>query len=153
MPFDGHLLPHINASLNAVATLLLVAGYVLIKLRRETAHKWTMLACFGVSVAFLACYLYYHLVVRGGESTKFPAYPPPAIRYGYYAILLSHIVLAATVPFLAIATIWSGLRAEHRPEARARHRKWAWWTFPIWLYVSITGVVVYLMVYRLYPPA
>jgi putative membrane protein len=152
MPFDGHLLPHVNASLNAVATVLLLAGYVLIKFRREAAHKWTMLACFAVSVAFLGCYLYYHIVVRGGESTKFPTYPPPAIRYFYFTILLTHIVLAAAVPFLALATIWTGLRAEHRPEYRARHRRWAWWTFPIWLYVSITGVVVYLMVYQLYPP-
>jgi uncharacterized membrane protein YozB (DUF420 family) len=91
-------------------------------------------------------------VVRGGESTKFPAYPPDAVRYGYYAILLSHIVLAATVPVLALVTIWNGLKAEHDPKLRARHRRWAWWTFPIWLYVSITGVVVYWMIYQLYPP-
>lgn len=152
MLLDGHLLPHVNASLNALATVLLVAGYVLIKRRRETAHKWIMLACFGVSVAFLASYLTYHIGVRGGESTKFPTYPPPAVRYGYYAILLTHVVLAAAVPFLAAVTIWSGLRSEHDPLARPRHRRLAWWTFPIWLYVSITGVVVYLMVYRLFPP-
>ncbi len=152
MSLDGHLLPHVNASLNALATVLLVVGYGLINQRRETAHKWTMLACFGVSVAFLVCYLYYHIVVRGGESTKFPTYPPNAIRYTYYFILLSHILLAAAVPFLAIVTIWSGLRCEHRKELRPRHRRLAWWTFPIWLYVSITGVLVYLMIYQLYPP-
>ncbi len=152
MSEGGYLLPHVNASLNALATVLLILGYVLIKQRREAGHKWTMLACFAVSVTFLACYLYYHMVVRGGESTKFPTYPPNAVRYTYYFILLSHIVLAAAVPFLALATIWTGLRCEHHTELRPRHRRLARWTFPIWLYVSITGVAVYLMVYQLYPP-
>jgi putative membrane protein len=152
MPLDGHSLPHVNASLNALATVLLIAGYWLIKRRRERAHKWTMLACFGVSVAFLTSYLIYHIGVRGGESTKFPSYPPAAIRYSYYFILITHIVLAATVPFLALVTIWTGLVCEHETNLRPRHRRWAWWTFPIWLYVSVTGVIVYLMIYQLYPP-
>jgi uncharacterized membrane protein YozB (DUF420 family) len=152
MNFDGHVLPHVNASLNALATLLLITGFVLIQQGREQAHKWTMIACFGVSIAFLACYLTYHIGVRAGESTRFPTYPPVAIRYTYYVILVSHIVLAASVPFLAIVTIWTGLRCEHRVEGRTRHRRLAWWTFPIWLYVSITGVIVYLFIYWLYPP-
>jgi uncharacterized membrane protein YozB (DUF420 family) len=139
-------LPHVNASLNALATVLLVVGYVLIKRRQEVAHKWTMLGCFGVSVVFLACYLTYHFNIPGG-SKRFPSYPPDAVRYGYYALLLSHVVLAAAVPFLAVITIWLGLA-----DRRRAHRKLAWWTFPIWLYVSITGVVVYLMLYQLYPP-
>jgi putative membrane protein len=138
-------LPHVNATLNALATVLLVAGYLLIKARQEVAHKWTMLACFGVSVLFLACYLTYHLNLEGG-SRRFPSYPPLAVRYAYYGILLSHIVLAATVPFLAVATIWLGLANRRRA-----HVKVAWWTFPIWLYVSVTGVVVYLLLYQLYP--
>jgi uncharacterized membrane protein YozB (DUF420 family) len=138
-------LPHINASLNALATVLLLAGYVLIKRRQEAAHKWTMLGCFAVSVVFLACYLTYHYHV---PSKKFPSYPALAIRYSYYVILGTHIVLAALVPFLAIATIYTGL-ADKRPI----HRRLAWWTFPIWLYVSVTGVIVYLMLYQLYPPA
>ncbi len=141
------LLPHINASLNALATLLLVVGYVLIKRRQETAHKLTMLACFAVSTVFLACYLTYHYQLEG-VSKRFPSYPLPAVRYMYYAVLLSHIVLAATVPFLAIATIWLGLA-----DKRQAHRRLARWTFPIWLYVSITGVIVYLMLYQIYPPA
>jgi uncharacterized membrane protein YozB (DUF420 family) len=141
------LLPHVNATLNALATVLLVAGYVQIKQRRETAHKWTMLACFGVSVIFLACYLTYHFNIEGG-SKKFPSYPPPLVRYSYYAILLTHVVLAATVPFLAVATIWLGLA-----DRRRWHVRLAWWTFPIWLYVSVTGVIVYLLLYQLYPPA
>lgn len=141
------ILPHVNAALNSLATVLLVTGYVQIKRRHEAAHKWTMLACFAVSVVFLACYLTYHFNIPGG-SKNFPTYPPDGVRYAYYGILLTHVVLAAAVPFLAIATIWLGL-ADHR----RWHRKLAWWTFPIWLYVSITGVIVYLLLYQLYPPA
>ena len=140
------LLPHVNASLNALATALLVLGYVQIRRRQEIAHKWTMLACFAVSVVFLGSYLTYHFNLEGG-SKRFPTYPPPAVRYSYYAILLTHVVLAAAVPFLALGTIWLGLA-----DRRAAHRRLAWWTFPIWLYVSITGVIVYLMLYQLYPP-
>ena len=140
-----HILPHVNASLNAVATVLLVTGFVLIKQRRETAHKWTMLGCFAVSVLFLVCYLFYHFVVKEGVSTKFPE-EYGNVRYVYLAILIPHIILAATVPFLAVATIYVGLR-----DRRAAHRRLAKITFPIWLYVSITGVVVYVMLYHLYP--
>jgi len=140
-------LPHINAALNATATVLLLTGFVLIKQRREAAHKWTMLACFGVSALFLACYLTYHLNIPGG-SKRFPNYPPQVVRYAYYGILLTHVVLAAAVPFLAVATIWLGLA-----DRRRLHKKLAWWTFPIWLYVSITGVVVYLLLYQFFPPA
>ena len=140
------LLPHVNASLNGLATVLLILGYVQIKRRHELAHKWTMLACFGVSIVFLACYVTYHLNIAGG-SKRFPSYPPTAIRYTYYGILLTHVILAATVPFLAVATIWLGLT-----NRRQTHKRLAWWTFPIWLYVSITGVIVYLLLYQLYPP-
>lgn len=140
------ILPHMNAALNALATLLLMIGYVQIKRRQEAAHKWTMLACFGVSVVFLACYLTYHFNIPGG-SKRFPSYPPDLVRYGYYALLVSHVLLAAAVPFLAVITIWLGLA-----DRRVAHRKIAWWTFPIWLYVSITGVLVYLLLYQLYPP-
>ena len=146
MPQLIQSLPHVNAALNALATLLLVVGYVLIKRRQETAHKWTMLACFGVSVVFLACYLTYHFNIPGG-SKRFPSYPPDVVRYAYYGLLLSHVLLAATVPFLAIATIWLGLA-----DRRRAHSKLAWWTFPIWLYVSITGVIVYLLLYQIYRP-
>jgi putative membrane protein len=138
-------LPHINASLNALATVLLILGYALIKRRQEAAHKWTMLACFAVSVVFLGCYLTYHYQLEG-VSKKFPSYPQPAVRYTYYTILLTHVVLAALVPFLAIATIYLGLT-----DKRISHRRLAKWTFPIWLYVSVTGVIVYLMLYQLYP--
>jgi uncharacterized membrane protein YozB (DUF420 family) len=144
------LLPHVNASLNALATVLLLLGYAQIKRGRELAHTRTMLACFGVSVLFLACYLTYHWGLHhyhGSAGRRFPEYPPPQVRYAYLSILLTHVVLAAAVPFLAVATIWLGLR-----DHRAWHRRLARWTFPIWLYVSVTGVIVYLMLYQLYPP-
>ena len=140
-----HILPHVNASLNALATCLLVVGYVLIKRGREQAHKRTMLCCFGVSVLFLICYLVYH---GFAGSRKFPSDVATAARYTYYAILLTHVVLAAAVPFLSVITIYLGLR-----DRRASHRRLARWTFPIWLYVSVTGVVVYLMLYWIYAPA
>ncbi|MGV3607756.1 MAG: DUF420 domain-containing protein [Planctomycetaceae bacterium] len=140
------LLPHINASLNGLATILLIVGWVLIKQRKETAHKQVMLACFGVSALFLACYLVYHFNIEGG-SKRFPDYPPPGIRYLYLSILLTHVLLAIAVPFLAITTIYWGLTNQ-----RAKHRWLARWTFPIWLYVSVTGVIVYVMLYQLFPP-
>jgi uncharacterized membrane protein YozB (DUF420 family) len=140
-----HPLVTVNAALNATATVLLVAGYILIKRKRETSHRNVMLAAFGVSVAFLACYLVYHIGVMEGKSTPFTETGP--VRYAYYSILISHIILAATVPFLAAANIYLGLI-----DSRQRHRRLARWTFPIWLYVSITGVVIYVMLYHLYPP-
>ena len=138
------VLPHVNASLNALAAILLVTGYVLIKgkQRNEEAHKKVMLSCFGVSVLFLICYVIYH--AQHG-SQKFPTDVHAGIRYTYLAILASHIILAALVPFLAVWTIWLGLK-----DRRELHVKVARWTFPIWLYVSITGVIVYVMLYHLF---
>jgi putative membrane protein len=138
-----HYLPTANATLNATATVLLVWGYVLIKLRRETAHKRVMLTAFAVSIAFLICYLIYHKMVG---HVVFQG--PPNARAFYYVILCSHIPLAFTVPVLACITIYLGYR-----DRRARHKRWAKWTFPIWLYVSITGVMIYVMLYHLYPAA
>ena len=138
-------LPHINASLNALATLLLVAGYIQIRRRHESAHRGLMLASFAVSIVFLGCYLVYH--ANTSAVKRFPDYPPDFVRYTYFLILISHIVLAAAVPFLALATIYFALR-----DQRSRHIRVARWTFPIWLYVSITGVLVYLMLYQWFPP-
>jgi uncharacterized membrane protein YozB (DUF420 family) len=154
------ILPHINATLNALATVLLLAGYVLIKQRREAAHKWTMIACFGVSCVFLACYVTAHELKRrltGMPHTEFSTeLYGAAAAYTYKSILLSHIVLAITVPFLAITTIYAGLKAGDLKSGDAAwrqfHRKIAWVAFPVWLYVSVTGVVVYAMLYHLYPP-
>ncbi len=134
-------LPTVNATLNAVAAVLLVTGWAFIKAGRERAHKITMLLAFAVSIAFLTCYLIYHYHKL---SVKFEG--PPSVRPVYYTILISHVTLAATVPVLASITIYLGLR-----DRRARHRQFARWTFPIWLYVSITGVVIYAMLYHVYP--
>jgi uncharacterized membrane protein YozB (DUF420 family) len=142
-------LPHINAALNALAALLLVIGFVLIKQGRVIAHRNVMLAAFATSVVFLACYLTHHIALQietGQASKRFPTHYGDAIRYTYLGILLTHVVLAAIVPFLAVWTIYLGLT-----DQRQRHNRWAWWTFPIWLYVSVTGVIVYLMLYQLYP--
>jgi uncharacterized membrane protein YozB (DUF420 family) len=135
-------LPAVNATLNGLAAVLLVVGWLLIKSGRERAHKNTMLAAFAVSVVFLACYLVYHYHVG---SVKFVG--PPGVRAAYLTMLFTHVVLAAAVPFLAIITIYLGLK-----DRRARHRQFARWTFPIWLYVSVTGVVIYVLLYHLYPP-
>jgi putative membrane protein len=137
----AHPLAHVDALLNSLAFLLLFLGFVLIKQGRENAHKWVMLAAFGVSAIFLVCYLTHHYLVG---SVKYPSDAP--YRNLYLSILLTHIVLAATVPFLAGATIYYGLK-----DLRHRHRQLAKVTFPIWLYVSITGVVVYGMLYHLVP--
>lgn len=147
MPSWIHWLPTVNATLNALATLLLVAGYRLIKAKHETAHARVMLSAFGVSIVFLACYLTYHalLLDRTGQGHVTFQGPPPVAAV-YLVILLTHVSLAAIVPVLAGVTIYLGYR-----DRRARHRRWAKWTFPIWLYVSVTGVVIYLMLYHLYP--
>ena len=142
------ILPAADATLNAIAAVLLVVGYVLIKQGRELAHKRVMLAAFAVSAVFLACYLTYHIGGRMAGRSEVPFSGPPPVNYVYYAILISHVLLAFTVPVLSIATIWLGLK-----DRREAHRRLAWWTFPIWLYVSVTGVVIYVMLYHLYAPS
>ena len=132
-------LPALNAILNATAAILLVWGYTLIRRRRIEMHRRVMLTAFAVSVAFLISYLTYHFQVGSVRFQK-----TGTIRTVYLTILLTHTVLAAAVPFLAILTLrraWIGSYAKHKAIAR--------WTLPIWLYVSITGVVVYWMLYRL----
>jgi uncharacterized membrane protein YozB (DUF420 family) len=142
------ILPAADATLNAIAAVLLIIGYVLIKRGRELAHKRVMLAAFAVSVVFLACYLTYHIGGRlvGREEVRFTG--PPEIRRIYLGILISHVLLAFTVPVLSIGTIWLGLK-----DRRAAHRRLAWWTFPIWLYVSVTGVIIYVLLYHVYAPS
>ncbi|MGD9723686.1 MAG: DUF420 domain-containing protein [Pirellulales bacterium] len=142
-------LPAVNATLNALATVLLVTGWVLIKRGNIQAHKRTMLTAFGVSCAFLACYLTYHYALQARYGVAGVAFQgPPHVRTAYLTLLASHVILAATVPFLAAGTIYLGLRDERR-----RHRRLARWTLPIWLYVSVTGVIVYLLLYHIYPSA
>jgi uncharacterized membrane protein YozB (DUF420 family) len=132
-------LPAVNALLNLTAACLLVCGYVLIRRRRIQAHKRVMLAAFSVSVLFLISYLVYHYQVG---SVRFQR--TGTIRTIYLGILFTHTVLAAVVPVLAVVTLFRALQ-----ERFDRHRRLARWTLPIWLYVSVTGVTVYLMLYRL----
>ncbi len=138
----GEDLPAVNAALNATSAVLLVAGYVAIRRRSIRLHKTCMLTALAVSAVFLGCYLYYHFVVKNGRPTPFTG--TGWIRYSYFTILLTHTILAVTVAPLAITTAYLGLR-----NRLLRHVKLARWTLPIWLYVSITGVVVYWMLYRM----
>jgi protein SCO1/2/putative membrane protein len=137
-------LPAINAGLNSLAIILLTAGYLQIKQGNREKHKKLMLTAFATSVLFLVCYLVYHFALNhytGSSSKKFPG--TGTIRTVYLGILLTHVVLAATVPVLAIITIVKGLR-----EQWDSHKWFAKITFPIWLYVSVTGVIIYFMVYH-----
>lgn len=132
-------LPAVNAALNSLSATLLVAGYLFIKSKNITAHKACMLAAFTSSSLFLISYLVYHYQVG-----SVPFKGQGAIRTLYFSILLTHTILAATVVPLALITLTRALKQRF-----AAHRRIARWTFPIWLYVSVTGVVVYWMLYGL----
>lgn len=132
-------LPTLNAVLNSLAGLLLLLGFVFIKQKKVAQHRACMLAAFGVSAAFLVSYLVHHAQV-GSVPFKGPA----ALRPVYFAILIPHVILAASVVPLALTTIYRGLKGnveKHKPLARV--------TLPIWLFVSVSGVVVYLMLYQM----
>lgn len=132
-------LPHVNAALNAIAAVLLTTGYFLIRTGRIEAHKRCMISAFVVSALFLISYVTYH--AQAG-SRPFPG--TGAVRAIYFSILIPHVVLAAAVLPLAIVTIRRGWKRDDE-----RHRRIARWTLPIWLFVSVTGVIVYVMLYRL----
>ena len=136
---DWTLLPAVNASLNTLATLLLIAGYLLIRQGRKEAHRIVMLCALACSVLFLISYLIYHAEVG---SVRFQG--QGAVRTIYFTILITHTVLAAAVPFLAGRTLFLAFR-----ERFAEHRRLAKVTLPIWLYVSVTGVVIYIMLYQM----
>jgi uncharacterized membrane protein YozB (DUF420 family) len=140
MDFSVSSLPLVNATLNSVATILLVAGYVCIRRGAIRAHRALMLAAFGTSVLFLISYLIYH---AHAGSRPFPG--RGAIRTVYFTILISHILLAAVIPPLAGVTLWRAYRGRFD-----RHVRIARWTLPLWLYVSVTGIVVYWMLYQMY---
>jgi putative membrane protein len=131
-------LPAVDATLNATAAVLLVTGYTLIRLGRRDTHKKVMLAAFAMSILFLVSYLVYH---SQAGSKRFPG--QGTVRAVYFTILTTHTVLAAAVPVLAVVTLRRAWRGDF-----ARHRRLARWTLPIWLYVSVTGVVVYWMLYQ-----
>jgi uncharacterized membrane protein YozB (DUF420 family) len=136
-----HPLATTNAVLNAIATALIVAGWIFIRRGRWRAHRVAMMAAFAVSTVFLVCYLSYHYLVGhvpfAGQGTA---------RTVYFTILVSHILLAVLVPFLAIAMFLLAFRGKW-----AAHRALGKITMPIWLYVSVTGVVIYLLLYHVYP--
>ena len=133
-----HDLPAVNAALNAVSGVLLVVAYVLILNRRIDAHRRVMLAAFTTSSLFLICYVIYHAQVGSVRFTR-----QGVVRPLYFAILITHVTLAAAVPPLAIVTLSRGLKARFD-----RHKAIARWTLPIWLYVSVTGVLVYVLLYQ-----
>lgn len=137
--FEISALPTLNATLNTISGILLVIGYVQIRQQKISAHKKCMLAAFGVSVLFLVSYVIYHAYAGSKPFTK-----QGWIRPVYFTILISHIILAFFIVPLAVRTLYLAWR--ERFEA---HRRIAKITFPIWLYVSVTGVIIYLMLYQL----
>jgi uncharacterized membrane protein YozB (DUF420 family) len=133
-------LPALNASLNALASVFLVVGYLLIRRGRRDAHRRSMLMALTTSALFLVSYVVYH-----ANAGSVPFRGTGVIRIVYFAILIPHVILAATILPLALVTAARGLRGDY-----GRHVRIARWTLPLWLFVSVTGVIVYLMLYRLY---
>jgi uncharacterized membrane protein YozB (DUF420 family) len=137
-----HDLPAVNASLNGLSAVFLVVGFVFIKRGNRIAHRNCMIAAFVTSVVFLACYLTYHATVRTVTHFVNPAWFRPV----YLTILLTHTILAVVIVPLILLTLWRA-----KTERFELHKKIARWTWPLWLYVSVTGVVVYLLLYQIFP--
>jgi len=131
-------LPAVNATLNAISGILLLIAYAHIRARRIQQHRRFMIAAFTTSSLFLVCYLVYHAQVGSVPFTR-----QGLVRPLYFTILITHVTLAATVVPLALVTLSRGLKARY-PE----HRRIARWTFPVWMYVSVTGVLVYVLLYQ-----
>ena len=131
-------LPAVNATLNAISGILLLVAYAHIRARRIQQHRRFMIAAFATSSLFLVCYLVYHAQVGSVPFTR-----QGLVRPLYFTILITHVTLAATVVPLALVTLSRGLKARY-PE----HRRIARWTFPVWMYVSVTGVLVYVLLYQ-----
>jgi uncharacterized membrane protein YozB (DUF420 family) len=134
-------LPAVNASLNGTSAVLLIAGFIAIRGRRTNLHRALMLSALGVAILFLTSYLYYH--AQAG-TTYFTG--QGWIRPVYFTILISHTILAALIVPMVTATLYFALRGKF-----SKHRRIARITFPVWLYVSVTGILVYLILYRFYP--
>jgi uncharacterized membrane protein YozB (DUF420 family) len=137
-------LPAVNAGLNTVATVLLITGYALVRRGRIAGHRKCMLSAFGVSIAFLACYVVYHAALHaytGEPGRRFTGTGP--VRSVYFSILISHVALAAAVPVLALASIYRAWKQNW-----TSHKRIARVTWPIWVYVSVTGVIIYVMLYH-----
>jgi putative membrane protein len=138
IPVTIHDLPAVNASLNALSGILLLVGYTFLRARRIEQHRRFMIAAFVTSSLFLVSYVIYHAQVGSVRFTR-----QGFVRPIYFTILITHVTLAAFVLPLAVLTLSRGLKARY-----ARHRAIARWTFPIWLYVSATGVLVYVLLYQ-----
>ena len=140
-------LPAVNACLNTASATLLTIGYLFIKRRNQTAHRNCMIAALITSTAFLACYVYYHYQmkqVHGAAHTRFV--DPAWFRPIYLLILFTHLVGAIAIVPMVILTVVRALR-----ERFDQHRRIARWTWPLWMYVSVTGVVIYLLLYHIFP--
>ena len=133
-----HDLPAVNATLNGLSGILLIVGYAAIRAGRINWHRRCMIAAFVTSAIFLVCYVIYHAQVGSVRFTR-----QGFVRPLYFSILITHVTLAATVVPLAVMTLRRGLRAQY-----PRHRAIARWTLPVWLYVSVTGVLVYVLLYQ-----
>ena len=136
-------IPGINACLNALATVLMTAGFIFIKSGNKLAHRKMMISAVCVSAIFVVGYVSHKILVRGVHS---PFGGEGTIRTVYYTMLISHIILAVVIAFLVPRTFWFAIKGDFD-----RHKKWAKWTFPIWYYVSVTGVLIYLAVYKWWP--
>jgi putative membrane protein len=141
MPEYISFLPHLNAILNSTSAILLIAGYRFIRKGRINAHRNCQLAAFTTSTLFLISYLTYHYY---HGATRFPG--QGIVRPIYFAILITHTTLAVVIVPMILLTLYRAVRLDF-----IRHKRIARWTLPLWLYVSITGVIVYLMLYHLYP--
>lgn len=146
MPSDDSIFPAINATLNGTSALLLVVAHRMIKAGRVATHRFLMLTAVATSTLFLICYLYYHGVVLHWHPFRFQGHGWS--KAVYLTILTSHTILAAVIVPLVFVTLTRALR-----ERFDRHRVIARWTYPIWLYVSVTGVVIYVMLYHLFRAA
>jgi len=140
-----HDIPSLNAALNAVATALITVGFILVKTGRKEAHRKVMLCAAAVSAVFLVGYVT-HKILIGGVHTPFAG--TGAIRTIYYTMLVSHIILAMSIAWLVPRTFLFAIRGNFE-----RHKAWACWTFPIWYYVSVTGVLIYFSVNHWWPAA
>lgn len=138
---DVHNLPLLNAILNSTSAILLIAGFISIRTQKVKLHRAMMLSALACSVLFLTSYLVYHAQVG---SVKFTGLGP--VRIFYFTILVTHTILAVAIVPLVLVTLSRALRRRYR-----RHRSIAVWTLPLWLYVSVTGVIIYLLLYQFYP--
>lgn len=140
-----HDIPALNAALNALATLLMTVGFLFIKTGRREAHRAAMLGAGAVSAVFLVGYVAHKILVQGVHT---PFGGEGAIRTVYFVMLITHIVLAMAIAWLVPRTFWLALKGDYD-----RHKAWARWTYPIWYYVSVTGVLVYFFLYQWWPAA